>query len=277
MIGAEETDSPPEVCRPADPVVEFFNQRARDYDREYNDETPGGFALRIRREKVMTLFDRPGGKVLDVGCGPGVMAESILSRGCSFWGADPSEKMIEIGRSRFPEGPRVQFACMDALRLSFPDGFFDAVLCMGVIDALQDRRGAVREMLRVLKPNGILIITFTNFRNPYAWWKGYVFYPVVGVLHGLRAKLRQTNVAGRRAAGKTRKLYTTKKAHELLISEGAAIRHTMGYYYNPFLSPLDEIMPSLALAATRKLEKRAQARPDWLAAGLIVKAQKLPE
>jgi ubiquinone/menaquinone biosynthesis C-methylase UbiE len=276
MVEIQGTESAPEVSRkPADPVVEFFNRRAKDYDREYTGETPGGFALRVRREKVMAMFDKPGGRVLDVGCGPGVMVEPVLSRGCSFWGVDPSTEMIGIGRSRFPEGPRVSFHCAGAQRLPFADGYFDAVLCMGVIDALEDRLAAMREMLRVLKPNGTLIITFANVRNPYAWWKAYLFYPLVGVWHGFLARLRGSKVAGRRAAGKTRTLYSVKSAHEALVSQGAAILQTVGYYYNPFLSPLDEMMPSLALAATKKLEDRSQGKPNWLAAGFIVKAQKL--
>jgi ubiquinone/menaquinone biosynthesis C-methylase UbiE len=272
MIDLQGTDL---SRKPVDPVVEFFNNRAPDYDREYADQTPGGFALRVRREKVMSLFDQPGGGVLDVGCGPGVMVESILKSGCKFWGVDPSTQMIEIARGRFPEGPQVNFQCAGALQLPFADNRFDAVLCMGVIDALQDRPAAIREMLRVLKPNGTLIITFANLLNPYAWWKAYCFYPLVEVWHGVRARLRGASVIGQRAAGKTRALYSLANAHRALASEGATVLETIGYYYNPCLAPLDEMMPSLALAATRKLEDRAQGKPNWLAAGFIVKARKL--
>jgi ubiquinone/menaquinone biosynthesis C-methylase UbiE len=277
MIDLQGTDRTADIPqKQVDPVVEFFNKRAPDYDREYAGQTPGGFALRVRREKVMDLFDQPNGRVLDVGCGPGVMVEPILGRGCTFSGVDPSTQMIEIARGRFPEGPRVNFQCAGALQLPFADGHFDAVLCMGVIDALQDRPAAMREMLRVLKPNGTLIITFANLHSPYAWWKGYLFYPMVEVWHGVLARLRGSALAGRRAAGKTRTLYSVGKAGQALVSQGAAILQTVGYYYNPLLSPLDEMMPSLAFAATKKLEERANGKPNWLAAGFIVKAKKLP-
>jgi len=94
----------------ADPVVIFFDERAANYDREYEDETPGGYALRVRREKVLSFFDKPGGRVLDVGCGPGVMAQALVDRGCDFWGLDPSSKMIEIGRRRFPDNDTFTFS-----------------------------------------------------------------------------------------------------------------------------------------------------------------------
>jgi len=259
-----------------DPVVKFFDERAEDYSREYNHETPGGYALRVRRQKVLAMFDQPGGKVLDVGCGPGVMAPAMIGRGCDFWGVDPSPKMIEICRSRFAENDRIHFLSGDAMGLGLPDDFFDAVLCMGVIDALRDRHRAVREMLRVLKPGGTLIVTFTNFRSPYAWWKNFVFYPAVSVWHALRARMGdRTLKAARRLGGGTRALYNEPTARQLLESEGAEVTQAVFHYFNVFISPLDEIMPSMALWLTKKLEEGAWPRPEWIAAGLILKARKI--
>src|ERR1700676_2476175 len=44
----------------------FLGERADEYAQAYAEETPGGFALRVRRQRVLELFDQPGGKVLDV-------------------------------------------------------------------------------------------------------------------------------------------------------------------------------------------------------------------
>src|SRR5215831_17938512 len=96
-----------------DPLLNFFDQRAEAYDQEYYEQTAKGYALRSRREKVLKLFDQPGGKVLDVGCGPGVMAQEIVNRNCSFWGVDPAQKMLEICRRRFGRDERMQFLCGD--------------------------------------------------------------------------------------------------------------------------------------------------------------------
>jgi ubiquinone/menaquinone biosynthesis C-methylase UbiE len=258
-----------------DPTVVFFDKTADRYDGEYSAETPGGHALRVRRKKVLDLFDQPGGKVLDVGCGPAVMTEALLARGCTFWGVDPSSRMIDIARKRFKEDDRVHFVSGDAVRLDFPDGFFDAAVCMGVIDMVQDRRQAVREMLRVLKPGGTLIITFTNLSSPYAWWKLYVFYPLVSVWHRLRDRNERARPdSGLAGQVKRRALFTEGAAHELLQSEGATVAESVGYYYNVFLSPLDEVCRSAALKTTQYLEENHSARWRWLAAGWIVKARK---
>jgi ubiquinone/menaquinone biosynthesis C-methylase UbiE len=257
-------------------IVEFFDRRAADYDREYAAETPGGYALRVRRRKVLGLFDQPGGNVLDVGCGPGVMVEEILGRGCRFWGVDPSAAMIAIGRDRFAEGDRLRFVQGDAQRLEFADDFFDAVLCMGVIDSVPDGEAAIREMVRVLKPGGTLIVTFANSWSPYGWWKNYVFYPAVETWQSLRARLTASGSSpGRIRRGDFKRLYSRAEAERLIRMAGARSTRVVPYYFNVFLSPLDEIFPRAALMMMRKLENGEWARPEWIATAWIVKAKKL--
>ena len=255
------------------PIVDFFDQRAAEYDREYAQESPAGYALRVRRRKVLDLFDQHGGAVLDVGCGPAVMAAEILERGCRFWGVDPSAKMIEIGRGRFGHDPRVRLERGDAERLEFPDCSFDAVLCMGVIDSVPDGPTAIREMVRVLRPGGTLVLTFINVFSPYAWWKNYAFYPLVEAWHRLRAAVGDPTInPGRVRSGNLRALYSRRRAEQLVCAAGARVIEVSRYYFNPFISPLDEIVPRLALRIMMRLEERGG--PDWLAAGLILKARK---
>lgn len=262
------------ACAP-DTAVTFFEARAAAYDREYDDPTPAGYALRVRREKVLDLFDQHGGMVLDVGCGPGVMAAEIVRRGCKFWGVDPSRNMLEIGRRRFRGDSRVEFLQGDATRLTFPDAFFDAVLCMGVIDSVVDRQRAIREMLRVLKPGGTLLITFVNLHSPYSWWKKYVFYPAVTQYHLLRGRRQGEQGAYSSApVAEQRALHDKDTARALLTAEGVEVLRVDGYYPNIFLAPLDELFPSFALSVTKRLEEGRWPKPDWLATGWIVKGSK---
>lgn len=262
-----------EGATPADPVVRFFDARARDYDREYSDETPAGYALRVRRAKIMRLFDQDGGRVLDVGCGPGMMASEALDRGCSFWGIDPAAGMISICRERYRGQTRATFLVGGAEQLPVGPEFFDAVICMGVIDALRDREAAVREMLRVLRPGGTLLLTFTNSRSPYSVWKKDVFYPLVTMYHRIKAR-RGRGPKAMRLGGKTRALYSERQARALIESLGARVVETVPYYFNLFLSPLDEIVPKPALAVNRWLEESGLPLPGWMASGFIVKARK---
>jgi ubiquinone/menaquinone biosynthesis C-methylase UbiE len=248
----------------------FVGAAAEKYAQGYTKETAGGYALRVRRKKVLELFDKPGGKVLDVGCGPAPMVQDLLNLGCEFWGVDPSPTMIGICRDRFAENKKVHLLLSEADRLSFPDSFFDAVLCIGVFDGLPDGVRTLREMLRVLKPGGTLIMSFANLRSPYAWWKAYVFYPALSL--------------ARRSAGRDanhnpifvrRHLYSQETASELVSKAGTRVERIIGYYYNILLSPLDELWPAAALWLVKKLEEDHPAPSSWLPAGFILKATKV--
>jgi ubiquinone/menaquinone biosynthesis C-methylase UbiE len=253
----------------------FFDKRAADYEKEYSEPTAGGYALRVRREKVMALFDQAGGTVIDVGCGPGVMAQQLADRGCTYTGIDPSKRMLEICRTRFAGHPQMQFVPGEAMDLAFPAEHFDAALCIGVIDGVPDRSQAVRELLRVLRPGGTLIISFTNAVSPYSWWKKYAYYPAVRriqALHGYVGHRARRVVSPPDPKGRT--LYSKSKACDLLESEGAQIVQVLGYYFNVFLSPLDELFPSAAHRVAQRFEEGSWPVPEWVASGWIIKARK---
>ena len=115
-------------------VIAYFDGMADDYADEYDSKSNSGYSFQIRKQRVLELFDQDGGKVLDVGSGPGVMIEDFVhSHGCEYWGIDVSEDMIRVGLQKYSEEPRVHFALGYIENLDFGDNFFDAVICMGVI------------------------------------------------------------------------------------------------------------------------------------------------
>jgi ubiquinone/menaquinone biosynthesis C-methylase UbiE len=248
----------------------FIGEKADEYAQKYADESPAGFALRVRRERVLELFDKPGGKVLDVGCGPAEMVQPLLDLGCEFWGVDPSARMIEICQSRFGELKNAHFVLGEASRLVFSDNSFDAVLCMGVIDSLVNLDAAIGEMLRVLKPGGTLIATFANRASPYVLWKAYAFYPAISAMR----RFVKGEVIVNDPVFVRRRLFTPETAEDLLSGAGAEVLRVVGHFYNILLSPLDEILPAGTLRLNWKLEKWQGGRIGPMAAGFIVKASK---
>jgi SAM-dependent methyltransferase len=247
----------------------FLGEKADEYAQAYTEETPGGFALRMRRQRVLELFDKPGGTVLDVGCGPAEMVQPLLSLGCKFWGVDPSPRMIEICRTRFGAIENVDFVVGEAGKLNYPDEFFDAVLCMGVIDGLRNLERVLAEILRVAKPGGTIIITFANQHSPYAWWKAQVFYRALTLARRIvRPGTNNDPILTRR------RLFSPKGASDLLARTGAQVERVVGYFCNILLSPLDEIWPAGTLRLNKRLEEARDGKPDWLAAGFILKARK---
>jgi ubiquinone/menaquinone biosynthesis C-methylase UbiE len=251
----------------------FFNQVAQNYASWYTARSPGGFALRVRRQKALELLGRTPGRILDVGCGPGVMTHQLLDRGWEFWGVDASPNMIGECYKRFENGSRAHFTVADAAQLPFATGFFDAVISMGVIDRLPSPAAAIREMARVVRTDGTLIIAFANLLSPYAAWKAYVYYPLIGRLRPICCRL-----AGRAQPpslpSSLPKLYSVSAARKLLAQNRAKVSQVVFYNTNLFLSPLDELFPRWALRVTEGLECSTRRYVRFLGAGFLLKAQK---
>jgi SAM-dependent methyltransferase len=97
------------------------------------------------------------GSVLDLGGGTGRFA-GMLSEAfdCPVHVADPSEEMLQQGRAR--RLPRVTYERNSAERLSAADGAYDLVWMSNVFHHLEDKPGAFREIHRVLRPGGCLVV-----------------------------------------------------------------------------------------------------------------------
>jgi MPBQ/MSBQ methyltransferase len=111
----------------------------------------------------------PGSRVLDVGCGIGGSAR-ILARdyGLDVLGISISPGQIARARALTPAGLSCRFAVMDALALELPDGSFDAVWSVEAGPHMPDKQRYADELLRVLRPGGLLAVADWNRRDPAA-------------------------------------------------------------------------------------------------------------
>ena len=115
------------------------------------------------RETYLSLLDISAGeRVLDVGCGSGAVTRDIArrvgGRGLVV-GLDPSLEMLAVARALAEGeslGDRVEFREGNALRLPFPDGSFDVVICATVLSHVPEGETAIPELARVLRPGGRL-------------------------------------------------------------------------------------------------------------------------
>jgi SAM-dependent methyltransferase len=101
-----------------------------------------------------------GRAVLDVGCGDGTLALALLRAGAArVAGCDADPRMIMRARGQAAgAGGAVDLAVGRAEALPFADGSFDVVTCITVLAFVPDPAGAIREMVRVLRPGGRLVI-----------------------------------------------------------------------------------------------------------------------
>jgi SAM-dependent methyltransferase len=109
----------------------------------------------ITRETVPLLMEaariRPGNQVLEIGSGPGHVADMLVQAGARVSGIDFSSKMVGVAQSEYPD---ITFRQADAEQLPFEPGLFDAVVANFVVHHLARPEAVFREVNRVLKPGG---------------------------------------------------------------------------------------------------------------------------
>lgn len=101
-----------------------------------------------------------GRSVLDVGCGDGTLARVLARNGARrVCGCDPDPRMVGQARAGATgNGIRVDLAVARAQALPFADNTFDVVTCITVLAFIPDANAALREMARVIRPGGRLVI-----------------------------------------------------------------------------------------------------------------------
>jgi phosphatidylethanolamine/phosphatidyl-N-methylethanolamine N-methyltransferase len=111
----------------------------------------------------------PGATVLEVGVGTG-LSLSAYPRHAEVTGIDLAPEMLEQAQGKVSrEGWRhVRLCQMDALDLKFSDGEFDYVTAFHVVSVVPDHGGLMREMVRVCKPGGTLVV-INHFRSDRRW------------------------------------------------------------------------------------------------------------
>ncbi|MDJ0691827.1 MAG: methyltransferase domain-containing protein [Xenococcaceae cyanobacterium MO_188.B32] len=126
----------------------------------------------------------PGTTVLDVGCGIGGSSR-ILAKDYGFdvTGVTISPNQVKRARELTPEGVDAKFQVDDAMKLSFPDASFDVVWSVEAGPHMPDKAVFARELLRVIKPGGILVVADWNQRDdralPLNFWEKPVMWQLL--------------------------------------------------------------------------------------------------
>ncbi len=147
------TTSASEETTPSDTVRRRYNRSARFYDSE--QAMMERVAGRWRRE----LWDRVGeGEVLEVGVGTGINIK-YYPAGCRITGVDIAENMLARAKARALRfGIAADLRQMDVQHLDFEDARFDYVVATFVFCSVPDPVAGLREVRRVLKPGGTLLL-----------------------------------------------------------------------------------------------------------------------
>ncbi len=126
--------------------------------------------LRVLRNMApgrLRWFDRHidwrGKRVLDLGCGGGFMAEAMQDRGALVTGIDPAAEAITAARIHAEAGGReIAYDVGAGENLPYADASFDAVVCVDVLEHVEDLQRVVDEVARVLRPGGVFLFDTIN-------------------------------------------------------------------------------------------------------------------
>ena len=117
-----------------------------------------------RRATVEAVAARPGERILDLAAGTGTSSLPFLEAGAHVFTTDLSMGMLRVGKR---QQPRLSFVRGDALALPYADDSFDAATISYGLRNVEDTAAALRELLRVTKPGGRLVIAeFSTPTNP---------------------------------------------------------------------------------------------------------------
>jgi ubiquinone/menaquinone biosynthesis C-methylase UbiE len=142
-------------------VGSYFDAEALEYVRE-RERQPSFVA---QKRFVLEMLEGAGGRALDIGCGPAMMEGALLERGFEVWGVDTSAQMIAFAKERVAAhrmAARCHLSVGDGEELPFAEGFFDAVVSMGVLEYLPSYDRMIGEMHRLLRRGGIAVLTVPN-------------------------------------------------------------------------------------------------------------------
>ncbi|MBM4079111.1 MAG: methyltransferase domain-containing protein [Planctomycetes bacterium] len=142
--------------------LERYDERMRSSKRLCYEET-------LRRLPELAGA-KAGDSVLDIGCGTGNSAVPFLQLGCRVVGMDPSQKMLKLAEDKLRRHTgafSVQHVDDPFLRIPFDAETFDVVVAAYAIHHLDEpaKQRAVREMKRVLKPGGRIVVADTMFHD----------------------------------------------------------------------------------------------------------------
>jgi 2-polyprenyl-6-hydroxyphenyl methylase/3-demethylubiquinone-9 3-methyltransferase len=207
----------------ADPaeIAKFEQLAHRFWDRE-GEFKPLHHLNPVRTDFIAARSVLDGARVLDVGCGGGLLAEALARRGASVTGIDLAPAMIETARLHAAQsGLNIQYRLQDAAVLAdAPEARFDVICCMEMLEHVPDPGGFVAVLARLVRPGGAVFVSTLN-RN----LKSFLL-AIVGAEYLLRLLPRGTHEYERfirpaELAGHAR-------------AAGLELEHTAGLRYEPF-------------------------------------------
>ncbi|MGB9107594.1 MAG: bifunctional 2-polyprenyl-6-hydroxyphenol methylase/3-demethylubiquinol 3-O-methyltransferase UbiG [Telluria sp.] len=206
----------------ADPLeIQKFSELAHRWWDPTSEFRPLHEINPLRLEWINARVPLPGKNVIDIGCGGGVLSESMARKGAKVTGIDLSQKALKVADLHSLEsGVEVRYKLIAAEDMAAEEpGQFDVVTCMEMLEHVPDPAAIVRAAATLVKPGGHVFFSTLN-RNP----KSYLF-AVIGAEYVLRMLPRGTHDYA--------KFITPAELSGFIRAAGLQLDGMKGLSYNP--------------------------------------------
>jgi ubiquinone/menaquinone biosynthesis C-methylase UbiE len=202
-----------------------------------------------------------GARALDVGCGAGELTAELVARSWAVDACDVSEEMLALVRGRALEQVTAHQA--DVYELPFEDATFDLVLALGVVPWLHTPERGLRELCRVVRLGGHVIVTADNVRR-----LTHLLDPLrTPLLTPVRRRLKRV-LRPARASGGLHRQHELGAFRRLLEDAGLEVEEMRTIGFGPFTILGKAFLPArLALRLNDVLQRRSDRGQGVLAAG----------
>ncbi len=219
------------------------------------------------------------GDLLDVGCGPGILVRHLVeTRPTDFriTASDRSQAMIDAVASRLAAGRHeADLRVADIEDMAFDDNSFDVIVAMGVLEYV-DCHSALREISRLVRPGGSVVVTMLNPASPYRLFEWCVYWPARRILGRIE---RLVGVpAHRRHGARYSGIRAIRRGRlcRMMRDAGLSPQEVVAYDVTPLIPPFDR--------AVRRWARQWRSDPEttvarsgprrWMGTGYLVIARR---
>ncbi len=201
-------------------LAKFDSLAARWWDTE-GDFRPLHQINPLRLDWIRQYVDLKDRKVVDIGCGGGILAESMAQAGADVVGIDMAEGPLAVARLHQVEsGVEVEYRQSTAEELAEKEAdTYDVVTCLEMLEHVPDPSAVIRSCAELLKPGGDVFFSTIN-RNP----KSFVF-AIVGAEYILKLLPKGTH--------EYEKFIRPSELEQWARNAGLELQASMGLHYNP--------------------------------------------
>ena len=251
-----------------------------NYARAYDSSRPHGRFFKSRLQLVHDILAAyPGGELLDVGCGPGIMARTLLeSRPDDFriTVLDQSPAMVEHCAVYVHDVGNVEPTVGKLEEMPFADDSFDVVLAMGVLE-YADAVAGIDAISRVTRPGGVVIVSMLNPFSLYRFTEWFLYRPLIRLAGAIEKALGFPAERRHYAAYSGIRALPASRLRRMMRQVDLLSADIVYFDVTPTVPPLDRL-PAMVRKAQRTDHSRTVTRGwrRWMGTGFVITARRKP-